>query len=318
MYKNQFDPILKKRDIPSSLLLFGDHFLIDLYHKRIKKAIQPDEVQLYYKFEYDFAKLRSTLSQSSLFGDRVLVVLKSEDKINGKELKSLVSSAEKSENIFFLYLFYGDDFKTQLTPFGNLKSVRFFEPNENDIRDFIHKQAKNFDIQLDRESENLLFQMSGGNLSLLNSELEKLRILKGERIDREALLKIVSIPASIGIDRGISDFLMSKNSSRFIAEYDEQEWDEIAVVSYMTKFVEEIFLFRSAMDLGEDISSIEVLGRKLPPVVEREKHQFAYKYRLKDIERILFILAKLEASLKSGGIGDKSSLFISEILRVVD
>jgi DNA polymerase-3 subunit delta len=317
VYKSKFDPILKRGEIPSSLLLYGDSiFLIDLYMKRIRRAIAPDEVQILYSFEYEFETLKSTLSQSSLFGDRVLVILKSEEKLNGKELKALIQSAERSENNHFLYLYFGSDWKTQLTPFGDNRSVRFFEPNSGEIRNFVKQRVDKFNISLNSEAFNLLADMGEGNLSLLSSEIDKLSLLQGENIDVEKLLTIVTLPSSIGIDGAISELFNTHNGSRFVAEYLQQEWEEIAVISYMTKFIEELFLFRSAMELHEDTSSMAVLGRRLPPAVENGKRKTAQKYSLEKINSLLLLSMEGELQLKSGGVGDRSSIFISKILEI--
>ncbi len=90
MYKNEFDKHIQNTTLSNSFVFFGESsFLIDRYTKTVTN-IEDASVLTFYYDEYDFSVAKAHLSQASLFGDRNVLIIKSEKKIPKKELDTLI------------------------------------------------------------------------------------------------------------------------------------------------------------------------------------------------------------------------------------
>ena len=106
-----------------------------------------------YKFffdEYNFVKAKEFLSQSSLFGNANILIVKRDKIIPKKELDMLINICNKSNNSYFLYQFVADDkyMEESKKSFGN-NFVRFFKPNNNEIFYIVKQEAKELNLQID-------------------------------------------------------------------------------------------------------------------------------------------------------------------------
>jgi len=112
MYKNELDNAIKSGKISNSFVFFGEsNFLIDMYTKMLT-TVEDSSVLAFYHDEYNFATAKAHLSQASLFGDRNILIIKSEKKVPKKELDILLEFCEKNSDNIFVYAYYGSDHKT--------------------------------------------------------------------------------------------------------------------------------------------------------------------------------------------------------------
>ncbi|MGD9717183.1 MAG: hypothetical protein AB7U26_08930, partial [Sulfuricurvum sp.] len=133
MNRQDLDRHLQNNTAPRAMALFGEsHFLIDRYAQRLGAIEGASVLSLYYD-EYDASVAKAHLSQGSLFGDRNLLIVKSEKKLPKSDLDTLVELVGKNSDNFFLYCYYGDDVKGADTAFNgpDAGSVRFFHPYPN-------------------------------------------------------------------------------------------------------------------------------------------------------------------------------------------
>ena len=321
MYQREFDRVLKNSKVPKSMMLFGEsHFLIDRYFEILKSHFSTDEVFIFYNFDYNLESARGSISQGSLFSDSTLLVIKSEEKIANKDLKILIESIKHSENSFFLYLYYGDNFKDSQKAFlskdGNSDFVRFFNPDFREIQNIIYSDIGKREFQISEDGVNQLIHLKNSNLSLILSEIEKLSNYGKRNLDRKDILATVSPSGDVELDIVISYFFNSGDYSKLIEFIDMKNIDEIMVIAYMVKFVEELYLFRSALERGDGTDSFSVLGRKLPPQIERKKQQNSQRFNLLQIQKFLIILMDSELKFKSGKVGSKSAFFGETILQI--
>jgi len=316
LYQREFNKILESGNIPKALMLFGEvHFLIDRYFKLIKERINPDEVTIFYNFDYSFESARGSISQGSLFANTQMLVIKSEDKLPTKELKELIKTAQQSENSWFIYLFYGDNFKDNQKAFGD-KFVRFFNPKPYEIKDIIFSEVGKRDFQISEDGVEKLIYLKNSNLALIVSEIEKLANYGKKSLEAQDIIKLVSPSGDVELDRVIGYFFRSGDFGKLVKYVSLHGVDEVMVVAYMSKFVEELYIFRSAIEMGESLSSLSLLGRKLPPQVEREKIAMGRRFNLIQIEKFLFTIMRSEVEFKSGEVGDKTSLLVERLIEI--
>jgi len=321
MYQREFDKVLRSKKIPKSLMFFGEsHFLIDRYLEKVKSMISADDIFTFYDFDYNLESAKSSISQGSLFSETTLLVIKSEQKISNKDLKILIDSLKNSDSSYFLYLYYGDNFKDVQKSFlpkeKGVNFVRFFNPNFVDIQNIIYNEAKERDIQISQDGINQLIYLQNSNISLILGEITKIANYGKKNLNKEDILNIVSPSGDIELDRIINFYFNSKNFSKLIQFIDLKNIDEVMTISYMVKFVEELYLFRSAFERGENSDALSVLGRKLPPHVEQEKQENWRRFSLHQIEKILILLMKAELKFKSGKVGDKTSFFSQMLISI--
>ena len=98
MYRRDFDRLEK---IPNSLLFYGDKFFLDLYEEKITQKFKDENIIKIYFDEFDFDEVKSYLAQGSLFGEKNVIIYKT-NKLS-KNLEKLTSR----ENYFFVF-YYGD------------------------------------------------------------------------------------------------------------------------------------------------------------------------------------------------------------------
>jgi len=319
MYQRDFDKLLRNKKIPKNIMLFGEsHFLIDRYFEKLKSILSVDEIFTFYDFDYNLESARGSISQGSLFAETTLLVIKSEQKIANKDLKILIESVKKSDASFFIYLYYGENFKDSQKSFISTENstnfVRFFNPNFRDIQNIIYSEIKDKKIGISQDGINQLIHLKNSNLSLILNEITKIANYGKKNFEKDDILQIVSPSGDIELDKIIHYFFSSKDFSKLLQFIELKNLDEIMTIAYMVKFIEEIYLFRSAFERGENSDAFSVLGRKLPPHVEQQKQENWRKFNLNQIEKLLILLMKAELKFKSGKVGDKSSYFAKVLI----
>ena len=86
MYKNELDKHIQNNSISNNFVFFGESsFLIELYTKTLSNIADASIIKYYYD-EYNFNSAKAHLSQASLFGDKNVLIIKSEKKFQKKNL----------------------------------------------------------------------------------------------------------------------------------------------------------------------------------------------------------------------------------------
>ena len=315
MYRSEFDKILAKGNIPKAIMFFGESlFFIDRYIEILKNRVQPDEVTTFYNFDYNFQSAKGSISQGSLFASRQILIIKSEKEIANSELQELIKIATSSEDSYFLYIFYGERSPKNQKLFSP-NFVRFFNPNFYESRNILLEESRRIGVSIPIQGIDRLIYRTNNNLSIAVQELEKLSKLQ-KTISVEEIDKFVAPPIDIGLDNYIHYFLRSGEYRQLVSYIETQSIDEVAIFSYSAKYLEEIYYFRTALERGKKLDSLSVLGRKLPPKVERERVEMAKKLDLELISKLLYLMAEGELNLKSGEVKDKKMFLIQKLIEI--
>ena len=215
MYKSELDKHIQNQSVSNSFVFFGESsFLIDMYSKMLT-TIDDANILNYYHDEYDFNSAKAHLSQGSLFGDRNILVIKSEKKVPKKDLDILIEFCEKNPDNVFVYAYYGSDHKTynNKKAFGKAKtmSVRFFHPKDFEAQNIVAQAAREKKVTIDKYTISHLLSIHNGDVALSCNEIDKFRVY-----DREITTKDVENLVYGLSEVNLDDFIKKINSAKSI------------------------------------------------------------------------------------------------------
>jgi len=91
--------------------------------------------------------------------------------------------------------------------------------------------------------------------------------------------------------------------------------DEIRIITALTAYVTQLYLFNIYIRVNGAPNSIEILGYNLPQFILNEKATFSLKFKPTTYKNMLDLLLSSELKIKSSSI-DKESILFSTLLRL--
>lgn len=317
MNRPELDRHLQSGTAPRAMALFGEsHFLIDRYAARLGAIEGASVLSLYYD-EYDAGAAKAHLSQGSLFGDKNLLIVKSEKKLPKSDLETLIALVEKNPDNAFVYCYYGDDVKGADAAFkgSSAGSVRFFHPYANEARAILMQEAQALGVALDNQAAFHLLDIHTGDLALACNELPKLAILDKPITLREIDEHVHGL-SEIKLDRFIAQVIEKKEFLPTLRHLLESGENEIQLLTAISGFLTQLYLFNTAIKLHGIADSALVLGYKLPGFIEKERAALSIKISPEGYKKGINLLLGTELKMKSTGSPDQESLLISALLRL--
>jgi len=317
--KQDFDRLLSQAKIPRAMMFFGESdFMIDFHAKKLCECWgADDDIFTLYHQEYNFTDAKAHISQGSLFGGNNVLLIKNDKKVPKKELDELISYVNKSPSNFLIYCYYGPDYKSSnksFTPKTGGDSIRFFNPYFNEAKSIIRGEAKKLNLQINDDAITHLLLSQNSNLSLACNELEKLSILQIP-IHAKEVDDLVYPLAEVKLDQMILDILAKKDFRSNIERLLETGENEIQIITAISNFVTQLFLFHTYIKINGVADSVAVLGYKLPAFIEKDRAALSIKFRLQTYEKMLDHLLQTELLMKSGGNKDTNALLLSALLK---
>ncbi|MBD3799348.1 DNA polymerase III subunit delta [Sulfuricurvum sp.] len=317
MNRQDLDRHLHNNSAPRAMALFGEsHFLIDRYAHRIAQIEGASVLSLYHD-EYDFNTAKAHLSQGSLFGDQNLLIIKHEKKLPKAELDTLIELVGKNPDNTFIYCYYGEDVKGIDAAFkgSHAGSVRFFHPFATEARAIVMQEAQAQGIQLDNQAAFHLLDIHNNDLALACNELSKLSIL-GKPIGMKEIDEHVFGLSEIKLDHFITRVIEKKEFLPSLRHLLESGENEIQLLTAISGFLTQLYLFNSAIKIHGVADSALVLGYKLPGFIEKERAALSIKISLEGYKRGINFLLDTELKMKSTGSPDQESLLLSALLKL--
>lgn len=319
MKRHELDKLINEGRPPNALMLFGDsHFLIERYTTLLLDLDDANILSLYYD-EYNFNNAKTHLSQGSLFGDRNILLVKSEKKIPKKELDILVQLCKKNPDNIFVYAYFGTDFKKSATAAFNAKSggtaLRLFPPFFNEAKTILLQEAGRMGIQMDQNAAYHLLDIQNNDLSLAYNELSKFQILNRPITVKEVDDLVFGL-AEIKVDKLISKLLKKEEFREDLQHLLESGEDEIRIITALGTFVTQLYLFYIYIKIHGIANSAEILGYKLPAPIEKERTQLCIRFKQQDYTDMLNLLLDAELKMKSSGAVDKHAILLSTLLHL--
>jgi len=318
MYKNELDNAIKNGKISNSFVFFGEStFLIDMYTKMLTN-IDDSSILTFYHDEYNFQTAKAHLSQASLFGDRNILIIKSDKKTPKKDLDTLIELCEKNSDNVFVYAYYGSDHKT----YNNKKtfsksstmSVRFFAPKEHEAQNIILQVARDKNVQIDKYSISHLLHIHNGDVALACNEMDKLRVYDRE-ITTKDIENLVFGLAEISIDEFIKKVLLKKEFHNDLMNLLEHGEDEIRIITAITSYITQLYMFNIYIRVNGAPNALEILGYPAPKFVVDEKAAMSLKFKPNTYYKLSELLLESELKMKSSSV-EKSAILLSTLIRI--
>ena len=283
MYKKDFD---KLSLLPHHLLLYGNSFYLQEYEKKILKQFENANIIKMYYDDYDFETAKTHLSESSLFGDTNVLIIK-HSKVP-PNIEKLIKYTKES----YLFFFYYGDKKPDV--FGK-NFVRFFEPNLKEKLEFIGAFSKEYGVNISKEAS--LYLASAVEPSFFRYEIEKLSLYSSD-ISLEDVKKLVFLykeesfeELSVSVLKG-EDFYEKLNNVLEISDFKR-------IIPAIIRYVRELFEYHVYIKKTGASSLEGYLGYKLPFHIEKQRIELAIKFKEKDFYELLKNLLKFELEMRS-------------------
>jgi len=318
MYKNEFDNHIRNKNISNAFVFFGESiFLIDMYTKMMSNFDDANFLNLYHD-EYNFNSAKAHLSQGSLFGDRNILIIKSEKKIHKKELDTLLELCDKNPDNIFVYAYYGSDHKSYNNKKAFAKSkamaVRFFHPKEYEAQNILLQVAQEKDINIDKYTLTHLLQIHNGDIALSVNEIEKFRVFD-RAITTKDVDNLVFGLGEVNLDDFIKKLLNKKDFKEDLQSILEHGEDEIRVLTSITSYITQLYMFNIYIRVNGAPNAIEILGYPAPPQVVQDKATQCIKIKPLIYSKLHELLLGSELKMKSANI-DKGAILLSTLIRV--
>lgn len=318
MYKNELDSAIRGGSVSNCFIFFGEsNFLIDMYSKMMTNVDDANIVSFYHD-EYDFNSAKAHLSQGSLFGDRNILVIKSEKKVPKKDLDILLGFCEKNPDNIFVYAYYGSDHKTYNNKKAFAKTqamaVRFFHPKDYEAQNIVLQVATEKNVNIDKFTVSHLLQIHNNDVALSCNEIEKFRVFD-RAITTKDVDSLVFGLAQVNLDDFIKKLLLKKDFKGDLKNVLEHGEDEIRVLTAITAYLTQLYMFNIYIRVNGAPNALEILGYPAPKFVVEEKSSQSIKIKLLTYSKLHELLLNSELKMKSSHI-DKGAILLSTLIRM--
>jgi len=324
MYKREFEGLLKASKAPKSTLLYGacayQNNILTQQLLALLKAASEEKVMMYFD-EYNFTSAKNFLSQSSLFGDRNILIIKTDKTIPTKEIETLVGLCAKNDSSYFLYQYFGEDKKaTPLTKLFDKQNegvfVRLFKADFNEAIQLLQNHANAVGLSIDRYALQHLYMVHTEDLSLCINEYEKLLVLDRE-IQMNDINTLVYGLGSVSMDHFITKLLEKKDVKEEFERLVEGDGiEEIRIINAIQAHVSQLFLFHAYIKLYGTFDAKAILGYPLPPQLAAQRSQHSIKIDLATYNKLSKLLIDAEYRLKKVGNVEKTSYLLSSLIKL--
>ena len=316
MYKNELDKHIQNRSVSNNFVFFGEsNFLIDMYTKMLTN-IEDANLLNFYHDEYDFNSAKAHLSQGSLFGGSNILTIKSEKKVPKKELDIFINLCEKNPDNIFIYAYYGSDHKTYAKAFSkkSTMSVRFFHPKDYEAQNIIANIAREKNVKIDKYTISHLLNIHNGDVALSCNEIDKFRVYDRE-ITTKDVENLVYGLSEVNIDDFIKKILHKKEFTNDLQNILEHGEDEIRVVTAITAYLTQLYMFNIYIRVNGAPNALEILGYPAPKFVVDEKAALSLKFKPHQYSILHELLLGSELKMKSSNV-DKGAILLSTLIRI--
>ncbi len=324
MYKREFETLLKTGKIPKASFFYGaceyqNNFLASEILTKLNASAE--EKLLLYFDEYHFGTAKNFIAQSSLFGDRNILIIKTDKTIPTKELETLVELCGKNESSYLLCQFFGEDKKATSSTKAFEKAshalfVRLFKADLQEALLLLEKQAKERGISIDRYVLQHLYMIHSEDLSLCVNEFEKLALLERE-ITIHDIDTLVHGLGTVSMEHFITKLFEKKEFTDMYERLIEGDGiEEMRVVNAIESHLCQLFLFHAYIKMHGSFDARAILGYALPSPIAAQRSQQSIKIDLKTYHKLFELLVNTEYTLKKLSNIDKTAYLLSCLIKL--
>ena len=309
MIKKYFD--LKKINLSNfNLFLFygkndglQNEVINDTFTSNFKGSVNKyDETE----FINNYETLASELLTSSLFEkEKIIIISRTSDKIlkfvdeildkGIKEIKIIFKSSELEKRSKIRIFFEKRK---------DLIIVPFYEDNSSTLSSIVIKFLNENNINMSRESINLLVDRANGNRKILKTELDKILnySFTKKKIDLRAVQKLTNLNENYGVNE-LADNYLEKNKRNIAKILNENIYsDEDCILILRTVLSKSKRLINIIKKYNETKNLDEVISNTKPPIFWKDKDSVkrqANSWKIKDLKEKIYQINEVETLIKN-------------------
>ena len=323
MYKKELDSLLSRPNKPHAYLLYGaSDFYINFYGDKIARLLSLEldgaQVQNFYFEECDIGYIEGLLSQKSLFGDKTLLRLKLDKKLDKKSCDLLLNAlANNQENALIIEFFashtrtitqYTQDSRAFATNFKSTKlsvaEVRFFEPTLSESIQILSQRCLELKIAVQTQDLRYILELQNNNLAIAFKELEKLCIgatsQETKHISSQEVQFLCEGTATFSIDELNCAIMQKKNLTKIVRAIYEEGIEEVVLIREIGRFFYQLFLFFCYIKTVGTPNTMEILGFNPPKHIVERHSSFCIRLKESDYAEIFDLLNQWHVDCISG------------------
>lgn len=321
MYKKDLDKHIQNSTTSGSFILYGEsHYLIDEYVDILIPNEENISILKLYFDEYSYDSAKAHLSQASLFGDKNVLIIKSDKKIPKKELETLALLCEKDKNNTLIFAYMGDDYSAYSNALAKTKimSVRFFNPNRFESLNILAQKASSKNIKIDTNTLGHLLNAHNLDIALAVNELEKLSIFNNEITTKDIDSLIYGL-SEISLNDFVKKVAQKKEFMKDLQNILAHSIDEIEILNAISRYFTQLSLFNIYIRVHGSHDTLEILGYMAPKFIADEMALLSAKIKPYTYHKILKLIAISSLKMKQSNIDKESILLytINDIYRIL-
>lgn len=308
MIKKYFD--LKKINLSNfNLFLFygkndglQNEVINDTFTSNFKGSVNKyDETE----FINNYETLASELLTSSLFEkEKIIIISRTSDKIlkfvdeildkGIKEIKIIFKSSELEKR---------SKIRNFFEKRKDLIIVPFYEDNSSTLSSIVIKFLNENNINMSRESINLLVDRANGNRKILKTELDKILnySFTKKKIDLRAIQKLTNLNENYGVNE-LADNYLEKNKKNIAKILNENIYsDEDCILILRTVLSKSKRLINIIKKYNETKNLDEVIANNKPPIFWKDKDSVkrqANSWKINDLKEKIYQINEVETLIK--------------------
>ena len=308
-YKKILSNIKKEHYSPFYLLSGKENYFIDsissiLINKIVQKSSKEFDFTTFYGQDTSASEIIESARRFPMLSKYNLIIVKEAQNMRISEydyLAKYISQPSKHSIIIFCYKNREFDKRKKLYKsvkiygeFGNFGNI-----NDSQLINWIRDRANNIGLEISPIATELLVSNIGNNLSRLESELKKLKIIvsEGEIVNQEHIEKYIGISKDFNIFElqsaiGLGNFSKAFQIAKFLSS-NSKENPIILILGSLHTYYQKLILLKTA---GNDISRVGI-----NPYFIDEYKRVSERFSVKQISQALEYVMK--SDLKSKGIG---------------
>ena len=258
------------------------------------------------EFINNYETLASELLTSSLFEkEKIIIISRTSDKIlkfvdeildkGIKEIKIIFKSSELEKRSKIRIFFEKRK---------DLIIVPFYEDNSSTLSSIVIKFLNENNINMSRESINLLVDRANGNRKILKTELDKILnySFTKKKIDLRAVQKLTNLNENYGVNE-LADNYLEKNKKNIAKILNENIYsDEDCILILRTVLSKSKRLINIIKKYNETKNLDEVIANNKPPIFWKDKDSVkrqANSWKIKDLKEKIYQINEVETLIKN-------------------
>ena len=307
--------LLREGDLkPLYLILGPEQFLTTLFIKQVKDAFKKGygdsgEISILHGEDVKRDELESYLSGGGLFSSASLVILHNISGLDANARKYLEQVAASNHQDLVLVLTHGESYRAPqwITKLGKLGQIIPADtPWDNEIPRIVRRFAEIRKKKIQPQAIELLMQMTGNNLALIEQEIEKLDLFLAETTDSitvDAVQEsIAAVPHATLLN--LFDAVNQRNSgsaihalSDIISKDDSIPYLVISLYNHFNKI-----LGYKDFSGFPDASTARAITGSNSPRYQRSLYSAANHYSRKELEAAMIELAEIDYQVRQQSV----------------